>query len=137
MMARARAPRPFGVTVVVAVTWAIAVLSLLSGLLFLTADAQALYHAGVSSDTANAYGVFEIIFGFLVALVAAGLGNGNGLSRFLVTALMLARLIASVWAAVVLFGDPGFWFAAGIAVLALSVLYLLWNDKASRFFATS
>lgn len=135
-MGERAAPRPIGVTVVVVLTWAIAAFSVISGLVLLTADARDLLSAGVSKDTANAYGLFEIAFGFVVALVAVGLANGNNLSRFLVTALMIARLIASVWAAFALFGEPHFWAAAGIGALALVVLFLLYRSQANRFFAT-
>lgn len=134
-MGRGGGSRPFNVTVVLAVVWAIAIMSVISGLLYFTADAQDLLSAGVSKDAADAYGLYEIIFGFVAALTAVGLGNGNNLSRFLVTALMIARLLAAGWIAINLFGEPYFWVSIGVAALALSVLYLLYTDKANRFFA--
>jgi hypothetical protein len=129
------ADRPFGVTVVVAVAWAIAVFSVISGLMYFLADAADLITAGVSKDTANAYGLYETFFGILVGLVAVGVGNGNSISRFLLTALMIARLIAGVWIAFNLFGEPYFWASVGVSALALMVLYLLFTDQANRFFA--
>lgn len=134
-MSRGSGSRPFGVAVVVAIVWAIAIMSVISGLMYFTADAQDLLNAGVSKSTADAYGLYEVIFGFVVALTAVGLGHGNNVSRFLVTALMIARVIAAVWIAINLFGEPYFWFSIGVAGLALMVLYLLYTDKANRYFA--
>jgi len=137
MSNEARAPRPATVTFVMLITWLVALLSIIGGLAFLLADAATLVDAGISKSTANTYGVIEIVLGIIIGLVAVGLGNGNNFSRFLVTVLMLMRVIGATWAAVVLFGETGFWFVILAGLLALLVLFMLWSDKASRFFATN
>ncbi|MGB9373732.1 MAG: hypothetical protein WCA82_06200 [Jiangellales bacterium] len=129
--------RPGSVTTVVVLTWIVALFSILAGVLLLVASDQVLADAGLSTANANAYAWGEIIFGVITALVAIGLGNGNNLSRLLVTALMALRAALSVWVAIVLWGHAGFWSAVLAGLIAVLVLVLLWNDRANQFFRTN
>lgn len=129
--------RPASVTLVMILTWIVAIFTVIGGLLFLLADAATLLDAGLSKGEANTYGVVEIVLGIVIALVAIGLGNGNNFSRFLVSLLMVLRIGLSVWVAVALWGYAGFWAVVAAGVISLLVLVMLWNAKASAFFAAN
>lgn len=131
------ARRPGTGTLVMVLTWIVAVLTITSGVLFLLADASALLAAGLSWSAANTYGVMAIVLGVVIALVAVGLGNGNSLARFLVSLLMVLRIGVAVWAAVMLWGYSGFWAVAFAGLVSLLVLLMLWGAKANAFFATN
>ena len=137
MSPAAPAPRPGSVTVVMVVTWIVAILTVLGGVLFLVMGDAALAEAGISDSTATTYGIVELVLGAVIALVAIGLGNGNNFSRILVSILMVVRLGVAIWAGVVLWGSGGFWSVVIAGLMALLVLALLWNDRANAFFATN
>jgi hypothetical protein len=137
MSASAPAPRPGSVTTVVVITWIVAVLTILGGVLFLVMSDSALSEAGISGSTATTYGIVELILGAIIALVAIGLGSGNNFARILVSILMVLRLGVAIWAGIVLWGHGGFWSVVIAGLLALLVLALLWNDRANEFFATN
>ncbi len=119
------------------ITWIVAMLTILGGVLFLVMSESALSEAGISGSAATTYGVVELVLGAVIALVAIGLGSGNNFSRLLVSILMVARLGGAIWAGIVLWGSGGFWSVVIAGLLALLVLALLWNDRANEFFATN
>lgn len=131
------ASRPGSVTLVMILTWIVAILTIIGGVMFLLADAAALLDAGITKSTANTYGAVEIVLGVLIALVAIGLGKGNNFARFLVSLLMVLRIGVAVWAAVMLWGYSGFWAVAFAGLVSLLVLLMLWGAKANAFFATN
>ena len=137
MSASAPAPRPGSVTIVMVVTWVVAILTIIAGVLFLVMSESALSEAGISEGTATTYGIVELVLGAVIALVAIGLGGGNNFARFLVSILMVLRLGVAIWAGFVLWGHGGFWSVVIAGLLALLVLALLWNDRANQFFATN
>ena len=137
MMASTPAPRPASVTLVMVLTWIVAFLTILGGLLFLFISASVLEEAGISKGDATTIGIVELVLGVIIALVAKGLGSGNNFARLLVSLLMVLRLGVTVWAAVVLWGQAGFWSVALAGLLALAVLGLLWNNRANLFFASN
>ena len=100
--------RPGGVTFIAIITFLIAFLSLAVGFVFLLSSASGLANADISEGTATSYGIVEIIFGIITALVAVGLWVGNSFARLAVTALMVVRIIASIWVAFALNGHGGF-----------------------------
>jgi len=135
MSASAPAPRPGSVTTVVVLTWLVALLTILGGVLALVLSDEALADAGISASTATTYGWVEIVLGVITALVAIGLGGGNNFSRILVSALMLIRVVVGIWAMVQL---PNALITGVITVgVALLILFLLWNQRANAFFATN
>ena len=136
-MSMTPAPRPGSVTVVVILTWIVAIMTALGGILFLLASDEVLADAGVASGDATAYGWVELILGALIALVALGLSGGANWSRILVSILMVIRLIAAVWAALVLPGTIGFWPIVFAAVIATAILAMLWTGRANEFFNTN
>lgn len=129
--------RPGSVTTVVVLTWIVALFSIGAGVLLLLASDQVVADAGLSAGSATTYAWTEIVLGVITGLVAIGLGNGNSLSRLLVTALMGLRAALSLWVAFVLWGHAGFWSAVLAGLFAVFVLALLWNDRANEFFATN
>ena len=131
------AARPGSVTTVMVLTWIVALFSIVAGVILLLASDQVLADAGISSGTATTYGWVEIVFGVITALVAVGLGNGNNISRLLVTLLMLLRAALSVWVAIVLWGHAGFWSAVLAGLIAVLILAMLWKARANEFFRTN
>ena len=136
-MSTAPAPRPGSVTVVVILTWIVAVTTILAGIFFLVASDQVLADAGIASGDATTFAWVEIILGVVVALVALGLSSGASWARMLVTILMVIRLGVAVWAAIALSGTLGFWSIALAAAVALAILAMLWTGRASEFFNTN
>jgi hypothetical protein len=135
MSGAAPAPRPGSVTTVVVLTWIVALLTILGGVLALALSDETLADAGISASTATTYGWVEIVLGAITALVAIGLGGGNNFSRILVSALMLIRVVVGIWAMVQL---PNALITGVITVgVALLILFLLWNQRANAFFATN
>ena len=129
------APRPGSVTTVVVLTWISAIVAILGGVLALVLSEESLAEAGISKSTATTYGWVEIALGVIIALVALGLSSGNNLSRILVSALMVVRAAIGVWAMLNL---PNGVITGSITILvALLILFLLWNQKANAFFATN
>jgi hypothetical protein len=126
--------RPGGVTFVAIIAFLIAFLSLAAGFVFLLASASGLADADISEGTATSYGIVEIVFGIITALVAVGLWGGNSFARLAVTALMAVRIMASIWAAFALNGHGGFLLAVISGGSAVIVLLLLWNYRADEFF---
>jgi hypothetical protein len=129
--------RPGGVTFIAIMTFLIAFLSLAAGFVFLLSSGSGLADAGISEATATSYGIVEIVFGVITAVVAVGLWGGNSLARLAVTALMVVRIIAAIWVAFSLNGHGGFLLAVLGAGLSVIVLLLLWNYRADEFFNAS
>lgn len=125
--------RPTSVTVVVVLTWIAALVSIVSGIVALLLTADELTSAGVSEQSATVFGWAAIIVGAVAALVALGLGRGSSLARNLVSLLMVVRMSLALWAMLTLPEAivPGVITFA----VALLVLYLLWNGRASAYFA--
>ncbi len=126
--------RPGGVTFIAILTFLIAFLSLAAGFVFLLASDSGLASADISAGTATTYGIVEIVFGVITAVVAVGLWTGNSFARLAVTALMVVRILASLWVAFTLNGHGGFLAAALAGGLSVIVLLLLWNYRADEFF---
>lgn len=90
---------------------------------------------GLSESTANVYGWTGIVLGVIIGLVALGLSGGSNLARVLVSALMVVRIAVGVWAMIQV---PNGVITGGITVVvALLVLFLLWNAKANAFFQSN
>ena len=126
--------RPGGVTVVIALTWIVAFLSMVSGFLAIAGEDARIGRLRLNADVSVGIGIAELAFGVISALVAIGLARRSALARLLVSALMLTRIIAGVWIAIQ-YSGPSSWLqpalAAGIAFL---ILLLLWNPQAGAYF---
>ncbi len=126
--------RPGGVTFVAIVTMIVGFMSLVAGFVFLLGDSQTLADAAISEGTARTYAWVELIFGLVTVLIAIGLWNGAGWARLVVTALMIARALGSIWVAFALSGHGGFLVGMIAGGLAVIVLLLLWNGRSDAFF---
>lgn len=126
-------PRPGGVTLVVALTWLVALLSIASGMRGLLGQDSQL--AGSAAGQPAWYGMVEIGFGVVTAIVAIGLARASSLARLLVTALMVLRVGSSIWVAIAHSGQGGWLVAPLVGGPAVIVLLLLWNAGSDRYFA--
>jgi hypothetical protein len=127
--------RPGGVTFVVALTWIVAFLSIVSGFLTLMGHDSSLAGSAVDAGQPTWYAMAEIGFGVVTAVVAIGLAKGSDLARLLVTALMVVRVGSALWVAIEHSGKGGWFVAPLIGGLAVIVLLLLWNGRSDRFFS--
>ena len=127
--------RPGGVTFVIALTWIVALLSIVNGFLTLMGQDSPVVGTALDAGQPTWYAVVEIGFGVVTALVAIGLAKGSGLARLLVTALMVLRVGSALWVAIEHSGQGGWLVAPLIGGPAVIVLLLLWNGRSDRFFS--
>ncbi len=127
--------RPASVSFVVFLTWVVALLTIADGIVVLFASDATLVAAGVNPSNATTTGWVAIVLGIVIALFASALGKGSGFARLLISLLMVLRLALGLFGLVVFWGSTFFWSALILAVLALFILYLLWNAKAAAWFA--
>lgn len=132
------APRPTSVTVAIAVGWIAVVLDLVGGiaLVLLANDENVTSALGVEGTTARTWGIVSIVIAVVLALVVYLLGKGSNVARMLVTIVMLLRIGFGAYVLVV-FGSHQFAEAVVTIALAVTAIALLWNSKASDFFATN
>ena len=127
--------RPITVTLVVILAWITAIANIIVGLflLFGADDAGLIADYSDSVVSARWLGVVGILYGIIVAVVANGLAKGGQFSRFIVSLLMILRILGDVF---LLAQWGGAYVGSAIfnIVLSLIILFLLWNSKASRFF---
>lgn len=130
-----RPRRPISVTIVVVLVWIYAVLTILAGLilLFSAGDEQLVLETGATSGSIRLTALVGILLGLIVAVVATSLGGGSRFARFLVTLVLILRMLFDIYLLAVWGG--AFLGATIISILILLlILFLLWNSKASRFF---
>lgn len=128
--------RPGSVSFVVFLTWVVAIMTILSGILLLVSNADTLLQAGVNPANARTVGWVSIVIGLVIALFASALGHGSQFARIMISLLMVIRFVVGLFAIFVLWGTSHFWGAVIATVFALLILYFLWNAKASAFFAS-
>ncbi|MEZ5186434.1 MAG: hypothetical protein R2720_11865 [Candidatus Nanopelagicales bacterium] len=129
--------RPASVSLVVFLTWLVAIVTIIGGVVLLFASDSALAEAGVSSSSANLQGWIGIVLGLVIALFASALGHGSGFARLMISLLMVFRFVLGVFGIVALWGTGHFWGILLMTVFAALILYLLWNARAAAFFARS
>ena len=132
------ATRPTSVTIVIVLIWIGAILDIVGGImLFFFADETKQYvNVGTAESEVRTYGLVMIAIGLFMAFLAWRLGSGGSLMRFLVTLVMIIRIIGGVW--LIIRVGPGHATEAVITVTVAAVtLYLLWNKKADQFFDTN
>lgn len=127
--------RPASVSFVVILTWLVAIVTIIDGLILLFASDATLSDAGVNPDTATLTAWISIVLGLVIALFASALGNGSKFARLLISLLMMVRFVLGGFAIVMLWGSTFMWGAVVLTLVAAFVLYLLWNAKASAWFA--
>lgn len=126
-------PRPVGVTVVAVLTW-------ISGLLDIVGGSLLLVQAGVDAAVAKlggalpliGSGLFTVILGVVVIIVAVGLLRGNNTARVTITVLEGLSIVGSVFLAIAYPpGAIGEYVSVAVAVV---VIALLWMGRANAFF---
>jgi hypothetical protein len=127
--------RPASVSFVVILTWLVAIVTIIDGVILLFASDDTLNAAGVNPDNATLTAWVSIVLGLVIALFASALGKGSGFARLLISLLMMLRFVLGLFAIFVLWGSSFIWAAVVLTLIALFVLYLLWNAKASAWFA--
>ena len=127
--------RPASVSFVVVLTWLVAIVTIIDGVILLFASDATLVDAGVNPDTATLTAWISIVLGLVIALFASALGNGSKFARLLISLLMMVRFVLGGFAIVMLWGSSFMWGAVVLTIIAAFVLYLLWNAKASAWFA--
>lgn len=128
-------PRPASVSFVVILTWLIAIISIVDGLVLLFGSDNWLESIGIETSRETTMGWIFIVLGLVIALFASALGNGSKFARLLISILMMFRFVLGVLAVIATWGTNYMWGASIVALVALLVLYLLWNSKASAWFA--
>ena len=128
--------RPLAVTVVVVLTALVAVLDLVMGGLALAGAQDVGPVSGMTADdsvtTARVVGLLFLAFGLVQAVVAYQLARGSNGARLVVTVILAAQQLHSLYlgAQLDLQRVPGF---AGLAI-AVAILFLVWNPVSSQWF---
>ncbi len=136
MSAETEARRPLAVTLVVALTAVVAVLDLVVGVLLLTGVDSIGSVEGMTSDettlSAQVVAGAFLLFGVIQAIVAYQLAKGSNGARLVVTVILIAQQLHSLYlgAQLDIQRVPGF---AGLAI-AVVILLLVWNPVSSRWF---
>lgn len=133
--------RPGLVTLLLILVVIEGLVSIFVGLLFVLARDSAtvngdLAAAGASGSAVALWvGILLIVIGVVYLLVARGMANGNGFSRFVVAAVTLVNIIGGIW---LLVAHPGAarWSTVASILLGVIVLAILYSPKASAFFRT-
>lgn len=128
--------RPASVTFVVVLTWLVAIVTVVDGIFLLVGTDPTLESLGLSTSRSTTTGWIFIAVGLLIALFAMALSNGSRFARLLITVLMLMRFALGSIAVIILFGTPYVWPAMIVPAVALIVLGMLWNTRASAWFAS-
>jgi hypothetical protein len=123
--------RPGSVTVVVVLTIISGILTLLGAVFLL------LLGGAVGGGAVLVFGILYLIFGIITIAVGVGLRNGSRFARILVTILMVIDILGGIAHLI--------WFrsnqtaTSGIITIIVSVivLALLYNRRASEFFAST
>jgi hypothetical protein len=120
--------RPLGVTLVF-------ILILITGVLGLIAGVLVLLNRGDNQTLGWTYGLTTIVISVIYLLVAKGIANGSGVARLIVGIITFISLIGGIWVALVASGQR----LTGVvqAVIALVILFMLYNRRASSFFAAN
>lgn len=131
--------RPFGVTIVVLLTWLSALGDFVAGAVLLGgAGSHSMRHdLGLTETEMRWSGGAAIVLGLVTVMVALGLGRGARWARFLVAVLMLTHIVGAVWAITQLDWDEqrsSGLSAVGQIVVSLLILMLLFGRKGDRFF---
>jgi hypothetical protein len=129
--------RPGSVTVVVVLTIISGILTLLGALFLLLLGGAASLGSNVSGVAVLIFGILYLIFGIITIAVGVGLRNGSRFARILVTILMVIDIIGGI--ANLIWFRNNQTLTSGIITIIVSVvvLALLYNRRASDFFAST
>jgi hypothetical protein len=129
------APRPVGVAVVAIIGFIQAIIGGLGGIALLVErnDLDFRAHVGESKGTITWYAVLAIVIAAITFLVAYALWSGADWARIVVTVVEVLYIAGGVYW---LFAWGGIYLWSGIVqiLIALLVLWLLYNPRADDFF---
>jgi hypothetical protein len=129
--------RPGSVTVVVVLTIISGILTLLGAIFLLLLGGAASLASNVSGVAVLIFGILYLIFGIITIAVGVGLRNGSRFARILVTILMVIDILGGI--ANLIWFRNNQTLTSGIITIIVSVvvLALLYNRRASNFFAST
>jgi hypothetical protein len=129
------ARRTVGVTVVAVIAFIQGIIAVVAGIgLIVERNNDSLAeHIGQSSGTLQTYGWTMLIWGVLALFVGWGLWNAGGWARITIGILEALQIAGGVY---LLFAWNGHYLWQGIwqILVALAVLWLLFNPRADAFF---
>jgi hypothetical protein len=133
------ARRPGGVTFLLILLWAQALLGIVGGiaLILLHDNATLLHDTQRSADTLLAWGIGAVVLGLITAAVAPALGRGNNTVRWLVGAVALLHVAGGLATIIRLHHAGTETGAIADVVAALIVLWILFADEASEAYFTA
>jgi len=127
--------RPGSVTIVVVLTIISGILTLLGALFLLFLGGAASLASNVSGVAILVFGILYLIFGIVTIAVGVGLRNGSRFSRILVTILMVIDILGGVANLIWFRSNRTVTSAIITIIVSVVVLALLYNRRASEFFA--
>ena len=127
--------RPGSVTIVVVLTIISGILTLLGALFLLLLGGAASLTSNVSGAAVLVFGILYLIFGIVTIAVGVGLRNGSRFSRILVTILMVIDILGGVANMIWFRSNRTVTSAVVTIIVSVVVLALLYNRRASEFFA--
>ena len=125
--------RPGSVTVVVVLTIISGILTLLGALFLLLLGGAASLGSNVSGVAV--FGILYLIFGIVTIAVGVGLRNGSRFARILVTILMVIDILGGIANLIWFRSNQTVTSAIITIIVSVVVLALLYNRRASEFFA--
>jgi len=131
------ARRPGSVTVVVVLTIISGILTLVGALFLRLLGGAACLATNVSGVAVLIFGILYLIFGIITIAVGVGLRNGSRFARILVTILMVIDILGGI--ANLIWFRNNQTLTSGIItiIVSVAVLALLYNRRASDFFAST
>ena len=127
--------RPGSVTLVVVLTIISGILTLLGALFLLLLGGAASLGSNVGGVAVVVVGILYLIFGIVTIAVGVGLRNGSRLARMLVTILMVIDIIGGIINLIWFRSSQTVTSSIITIIVSVIVLALLWNRRASEFFA--
>ena len=127
--------RPGSVTVVVVLTIISGILTFFGALFLLLLGGAASLASNVSGVAILVFGILYLIFGIVTIAVGVGLRNGSRFSRILVTILMVIDILGGVANLIWFRSNQTVTSAIITIIVSVVVLALLYNRRASEFFA--
>jgi hypothetical protein len=130
--------RPVSVTIVVVLTWVIGLVTIGDGVWLMFGPDSRLESLGINTDRSVTTGLIYIVTGLLVVVFASALGGGSRLARVFISLLMVFRFVLGGIAVGVLWSQSFAYMltASIVPLVSLLILYLLWNARASAWFAS-
>jgi hypothetical protein len=127
--------RPGSVTVVVVLTIISGILTLLGALFLLLLGGAASLASNISGVAVLVFGILYLIFGIVTIAVGVGLRNGSRFARILVTILMVIDILGGIANLIWFRSNQTVTSAIITIIVSVVVLALLYNRRASEFFA--